>query len=292
MKYPVCLFTVVYPGCEDHLGRFMQSVEEQDTDQFELLVLNDGLPDFERFTNITKKLIHEYPVSGSIAKIREQGIDLLLESSYEKIVFADADDYFSSNRMRTAASALEKTDIYVNDLTTVDENGTILTPNYFSKRLNNEFVITNDYILQKNIMGLGNSAVRKSVLDKTDIPDSTIAVDWLIFTDQLLKGASAHFNNDCVTFYLQHDQNSAGLKNLTPERLIRALEVQIQNANYFAEVSAGHMKWLSNLEKLKTHLSKSDESINHWLNRLEKQLPDYPFWWEEIKILDQIITKL
>jgi len=291
LNYPVCLFTVVYSGCEPRLNRFMESVNEQDMDQFELLVLNDGLAGFEKFTQKTDKPIHEIPVNGSIAKVRERGIKLLLESNYEKIVFADADDYFSSNRMKAASNALENCDIYVNDLTTVDESESEITSNYISKRVGDHFEIEMDFIIHKNIMGLGNSAVKRSALKRIKIPATTIAADWMIFTDLLLQGCSAHFNNDCTTFYMQHDQNIAGLKKLTSERVQLAMKVQLQNAKYFAKKSTSHKKWLAKLEHLKAGLFEDNQKLKQSVTELEKKFPNYPLWWEEIKLLNELYSK-
>jgi len=292
MKNSICLFTVIYPGCEAWLPRFFESVAGQTRDDFDLMILNDGLTDAENLIPLAPHRFQLIPVRGTIAKVRQQGIDLLMDSDYEKIIFADADDYFSENRIEKAAETLEKADIYVNDLTSVEEQEKLIHKNYFSGRLGEQFEIKPDFILRKNIMGLGNSAVRKPVLRKIDIPDDTIAVDWLIFTDMLLRGCSAIFNSESVTFYRQHDNNTVGFKKITPQKIEHALSVQLQNAAYFAEVSAQHKEHYEKLKKLSSHLSKSDRHLQNYITQIERKLPEQPFWWEEIKTLDELNTDL
>ena len=292
MKNSICLFTVIYPGCEPWLPRFFESVAGQTRDDFDLMILNDGVTDAGNLIPPAPHRFQLIPVQGTTAKVRQQGIDLLMESDYKKIIFADADDYFSENRIEKSAEALETADIYVNDLTSVDEDENLIQKNYFSSRLGNQYEIEPDFILRKNIMGLGNSAVRKTGLRKINIPDNTIAIDWLIFTDMLLRGCSAIFNSECVTFYRQHDKNTAGFKKITPQKIEHALSVQLQNAAYFAEVSAKHEEHHENLKKLSSHLKKGEHHLQNYIMQIESILPDQPFWWEEIKTLDEFNTDL
>ena len=292
MKNSICLFTVIYPGCEPWLPRFFESVARQTRIDFDLMILNDGVTDAENLIPVNPGRFQLITVSGTIAKVRQQGIGLLMDSDYEKIIFADADDYFSENRIQKAAEALETADIYVNDLTSVDKAENLIQKNYFSGRLGREYEIEPDFILRKNIIGLGNSAVRKSMLREIDIPDDTIAVDWLIFTDMLLRGCSAVFNSECITFYRQHDNNTAGFKKITPQKIEHALSVQLQNAAYFAEVSAKHKEHYKKLKKLSSLLNKSSRHLQGYITEIEKTLPEQPFWWEEIKTLDELNTDL
>lgn len=288
MNSTITLFTVVYPGCEPYLEQFFRSIKAQDANGFELLVLNDGLKNLERYTGSLQNRIQEITVSGSIADVRKEGIRLLMDHPAEKIVFADADDYISPDRIRRSSEALNRYDIYVNDLTTVTHESKELTKHYLSKRLPDPFEIPKEFILEKNIIGLGNTSVRRSVLQDISIPSDTIAVDWMIFTDMLLRGASAIFKADSVSYYRQHEENTAGLRNLTIDKINRGLSVQIQNAAFFAYRSDLHKNHLDKLIELKLFLADNSHNIRLYKKKVEEILPDYPLWWEEIKTLDQL----
>ena len=282
------LFTVVYPGCEPYLEQFFSSVKVQDTDGFELMVLNDGLETLEKYTGGLRNRMEEIPVSGSIAEIRRRGIQLLMDRPFSKIIFTDADDYISPNRIRMASDALDRNDIYVNDLTTVSNNKKTITDHYLAKRLDNSFKVAPEYILEKNILGLGNTSIRQSTLRDIPIPSGTIAVDWMIFTDMLLRGASAIFKTDSVSFYRQHEQNTVGLKNLSIKKINHGITVQIQNATFFADRSDSHKNHLDKLLELKAFLADNNHNIHAYKQKVEEVLPDYPLWWEEIQTLDQL----
>lgn len=284
----ITLFTVVYPGCKPYLDRFFRSVREQEMQEFNLLVLNDGLENLESYAGDLYSRTEEISVSGTIAEVRQQGLRLLMDRPEEKIVFADADDYISTDRIQKANKVLESYDIYVNDLTTVTENEKIITENYLKNRLGDSFKIEDRFILKKNIIGLGNTSVRRTMIRDIQIPPSTVAVDWMIFTDMLLRGASAIFKADSISYYRQHNENTAGLKNLSPDKIRRGLNVQIQNAEYFAAVSESHKIYFEKLIELRSFLARNKENINLYMNKLEEILPDYPLWWEEVKTLDQL----
>lgn len=292
MKNSICLFTVIYPGCEPWLPRFFESVIGQTRDDFDLMILNDGLAGAEHVIPVAPNRLQLLPASGTIAKVRQQGIDLLIESDYEKIIFADADDYFSENRIEKAVEALAEADIYVNDLTAVDDAGNVIKEHYFTGRLGKKKEIDLEMILDKNIMGLGNTSVRSSALEPVEIPADTIAADWLIFTKLMLTGRKAIFNNDSVTYYRQHEQNTAGFKTLRPDRILRSLKVQEQQASYFAPQSEIHRERLKKIYLLKQYLGESDKHLDNYLETIEDLLPEQPFWWEEIKTLDEINTDL
>lgn len=289
MKNNITLFTIVYPGCEPYLARFFRSVQAQDFKHFDLLILNDGFKNLQQFTGEIGSQIDEVPVSGTIAEIRMHGLQILTNRPEGKVVFADADDYISSDRIRKADAALDQYDIYVNDLTTVIDDGQILTKNYLQNRLGDEFQIDWEFILDKNVIGLGNTSVRKSALRKLLIPLDTIAVDWMIFTDMLLRGATAIFISDSESFYRQHDQNTAGLKNLSAEKIRRALRVQIQNASFFKGESQSHKDHFEKLLELCSFLSYADDNITIYTQKVEDQLSEFPLWWEEIQTLDRLL---
>jgi len=280
-----CLFTVIYPGCEPYLPRFFKSVSEQTRDEFDLLILNDGLENPMQHIPVREKRLTLIPVSGTIAKVREEGIRILDNSDYETVIFADADDFMSANRVEASMLALEYADIYANDVSTVDEQDNEIDSLLFSGRLGDECIIETSFITDKNILGLGNTAIRKDALIAMKIPKDTIAVDWYFFTHLLLSGRSALFRNDSTTLYRQHEANTAGLGRITPERFRHALKVQLQHAESLSGFSDVYIQRLDKLLALKKYL-ESEANLQRYLEHLKQNLPASLFWWEEVKTLD------
>lgn len=143
-----------------YLVDFLESLERQSARQFDLLICNDGLHDFD-FSRFDLN-IRFVDCSGTPAAIREQGIKLLIDRGYDIAIFGDSDDYFDNMRVENALSLLERYDLVVNDVSLVDQEGNMLLENYFSHRIRHLEEIDCDFVADKNIFGLSNTAVRLS----------------------------------------------------------------------------------------------------------------------------------
>ena len=87
-------------------------------------------------------------------------------------------------------------------------------------------IVDFEFIKDKNIFGLSNTAIKLEDIKKFIIPDTLIAVDWYIFSLLLIKGNKAVFTNETVSYYRQYEQNTVGLKNLDEKSFLKALEVK------------------------------------------------------------------
>ena len=131
------------------------------------------------------------------------------------------------------------------------------------------------------MIGLGNSAVKKSLLIDLKIPKQLIAVDWYIYS-KIIKDFEAAFIRECVTFYRQHDLNVVGVSK----------DNNISRLNYILKVKEIHYQSLSQNEiAFKPYLLKVRDQINK-LNQLKEidlsQLNNKNinfFWWEESNYL-------
>lgn len=217
-------FTVFYPGAEDFFHDFASSLVKQTVKDFDLVFINDGMPDMEGY-------LAQYPPlnwveineSGSPEKIREKGLIALKSQGYNIIVLGDADDVFADTRVDVSRNLLKSYDIVVNDLTPFNSRG-IIAKKWFSNRLENETKIDLNFILDKNIFGLSNTAFNAECIDSDmSIREDTVATDWLIFFDMLRKGCNAVFTNSTETLYRQHTENVAGLGKITKTYVSRGV---------------------------------------------------------------------
>lgn len=283
-----CVFTVIYPGFEKFWSDFVNSIENQDSAAFDLFILNDGVTDFyKQLSNCSKKII-QVSATGVISEIREQGIKWLTESHYDHIVFADVDDYLSPNRVSKSVEMLQEADIYVNDISTASKEGIIIEEYYFSNRLKNGRQLDFRFLLNKNIMGLGNTAIRRKALQNIKIPRDIISVDWFLFTNLLLNGKKAVFSNEAITYYRQHDANSIGFKKADKKRIMKAVEAHYRHASYFSSVSELHKEYFRHIKQLKKYLSLNKRNVDLYVEGVQKSIGPFPFWWEEVKTLDEL----
>ena len=197
---------------ERFLIDFFDSLSRQTYDKFDVVVVNDG---YDNFNDIKKKYqklsIVELPYSKTVAKNREYGINYCIDEKYDVIVFGDSDDYFSDNRVEKSIEFLSNHDIVVNDLTLFDNTG-IVEHKYISNRVNNKSIIHFNFIKDKNIFGMSNTAINLNILDKVAFDKSLVAVDWFMFKNLLKLDYKAIFTNETISYYRQYSGNTIGLQ--------------------------------------------------------------------------------
>jgi sugar O-acyltransferase (sialic acid O-acetyltransferase NeuD family) len=276
----IAFLTTLFPICEKYLHDFLQSLTNQTWKEFDLIVLNDGFNDFTRFKEQYNNLnIIEIPSANNIAKNREALIKFSLVNNYDIAVFGDIDDYFSSNRIEKSLHLLGECDVVVNDLTTIFD-GEVATKNIFSKRLQNGEVIATNFILEKNIFGLTNTAINLQGLRHLDIlfNKELIAVDWFFYSKLLLLQKKAIFTNETISFYRQYNKNTAGLGVLTKESILKSIKVKEQHYRLLSKKHIIFKKLLSDSLKL-SEIVKNESELKA-IERKNNSLSLSLFWWE------------
>ena len=259
----IAFLTVVFPKNKHFLLKFFNSLSNQSYKKFDLLVINDGIKDLQNYKdNFNNLNIIDINLNSSQVKNREVGINYCIENKYDILIFGDSDDYFESNRVEKSIELLKNNDIVVNDLNLFDENG-IHQKMYLSNRLANYQIIDFDFIKNKNIFGLSNTAINLQDLAKVELSNELIALDWYIFSKFLIGGKKAIFTNETVTYYRQHEQNTIGLKQLDELSFKKGLNVKMQ-----------HYKMLNKYFEI---------DLNKLANKkFTKKKINHPLWWEQI----------
>jgi hypothetical protein len=272
------LVTFIYPNAVRFLDDFIKSINLQTTKNFNVLIFNDGVLDGDFFF---KKLNIDYQfidVKGTPAEIRYEAFRFLKSSSAVKIIFQDSDDIMSANRMETCINYLDVNFLVCNDLDLIDNEGNLISVNVWSSRLKNNFLFNYNWIKKFNIVGLGNTAIRKELLNQ-DMQYSRrepLATDWFLFYQLLEKSKKQGiFVNSCKTLYRQHIDNIAGLGAINEKRLNQA--VRVKKSHYEALIDIGYdfKKELVEVEKIE---EKQEKSI-----KINVKQP--LFWWEETEII-------
>ena len=273
-------FTVIYPGVEAYLDDFLLSLSLQSIKEFDLFIVNDGITNVERWVERYSELsIQIYPCNGSIAKIRETALNEIVALGYSYVVFGDSDDFFSCNRIEVVMNKLQHYDVVVNDLSPVDEHGTLVYRRYLSNRYSNDCQITSHDILSKNIFGLTNTAVRVDKMLLPLFPDNLVAVDRFIFSVLLLNGCSAGFTNEVESYYRQHGINIAGIGKVTDVQIMRT--VIVKKYHYCALKDYADFYH----EKCLLYNDLNDDLLNDsfkqkYIEAVQQNQYEFPFWWE------------
>jgi glycosyltransferase involved in cell wall biosynthesis len=197
---------------EQFLIDFFDSLSIQTNKNFDVVVINDGYKGFEKIKERYGKLnLIELFCSKTPAKNREFGINFCKDEKYKVLIFGDSDDYFSDNRVELSLSALNNNDIVVNDVSLFDDGG-IYETMYISNRLEDNSQISSEYIQNKNIFGLSNTAINLDILEEVIFDEGLVAVDWYLYKKLLKNRSNAIFINKTITYYRQYKDNTVGLQ--------------------------------------------------------------------------------
>jgi sugar O-acyltransferase (sialic acid O-acetyltransferase NeuD family) len=279
-KPKVALLTTIFEMDNEIIHDFFSSLCIQTYKEFVLIVLNDGFKCFEKVKNKYSSLkIIEIPAADSIAKNRQCLVNYAMMNNYDMAVFGDIDDYFSENRISTVVRLLKNTDIVVNDLTAFNKKGT-LQERIFSNRVKDLQEITAEFVLEKNIFGMTNTAVNLNILSKKEVcfPSDLIAVDWYFFSRLLSRGARAVFTNQAISYYRQHESNTVGIGYSTRDSIDLAIKVKL---NHYLNMSIDFPEYVVLSEKValfKYELNHNENFSSHieFKNKNSSSL----LWWE------------
>ncbi|OBT09103.1 hypothetical protein A9267_08815 [Shewanella sp. UCD-FRSSP16_17] len=276
----IALLTTLYPLDTQIVIDFFNSLSAQSEANFDIIVLNDGFSDFKSIKQHFPKLrIIELPSERNIAKNRESLIKFAKKEGYEIAIFSDIDDTFSTNRVEISIKELAVSDIVVNDLTSI-KGDTLVNRNVYSKRLTDGQFVDSNFILDKNIFGLSNTAINMNIVDYKSVsfPKDLIAVDWYFFSSLLMRGARAKFISNVVTFYRQHDSNTVGLAGFSADKIKKILKVKKIHYERMSEFFP-IFKLLSDELNVKSKLILDEKYFDVFLSSCTKNIHS-PLWWE------------
>ena len=274
-------FTVVYPKALPYFEDVCESALNQTNSDFDFLVVNDGCDSI-----VLKKLLTglDYTILnavGSPSENRQQGINFARTFGYQYILFCDADDTFVPKRHKKTILEFEQTgaDIIVSNLNVVDVNLKPIIKDYFSKELPDNQWIDGDFIKEKNIFGMSNTALRLDKLkNNVAIPETPIA-DWLLFSILLNKGLKAKYINDSLVNYRQYENNLIGINRFDLDSFKRLAKLKYNHYKLLVDCGfSQYKKLLSDTEEL---LFFSDKSIEKIINS-QMLIHEQPLWWQII----------
>ena len=209
----IAFLTTIFPMNKQYLYDFFDSLKNQTCQNFDVIVVNDGYKEFDELKSAYNQTLNiiELQYSNTPAKNREYGINYCIDNSYDILVFGDSDDYFEKNRIEKSLELLKEYDVVVNDLSLFDESA-VYEEKYLSHRLKNFEVVEPEFIKDKNIFGMTNTAIKLESISKVTFDNNIVAVDWYLFKSLLEQGLKAVFTNETVSLYRQYENNTVGLE--------------------------------------------------------------------------------
>lgn len=284
----IAVLSVVFPSARRFLGDYLESLERQTYKDFDVIIVNDNVPDFGKISLRHDLNIREIPSGKNIARNRELGINYAKKEGYDYLVFSDSDDMSAPDRVEKSITLLEHNDVVVNDITTMDKNGKILKKHYIGRRIKGGSRIMPDFIRDKNICGFGNSAIRLSCLKEKAVFDPhLIAVDWYFFTSLIQKGCKAVFTDKTISYYRIYAGNMAGVGPRLNEAKIKS-DLFIMSAHYKA--LAGKGRYFKDRYKKLADLQKNIKNSGYaraYIDSIKSRRDINPVWWEHIRLPEE-----
>ena len=170
------LIVYIYPKAVPYFDELCASILAQTDQNFQVVFFSDGVSDdfFQRlpFTNTV------IPIEGSPLRIRFKSLQILKKSLFKQFIFLDADDTMTDNRVAVLKEKLRSVSLICNDLNLMDKNGAIFEENIWKERLPEDYSFDFNFLKNKNIVGLGNTAFRRELLESTLTYSPTPLIAW------------------------------------------------------------------------------------------------------------------
>lgn len=270
----LAVVTFFYPNAVVYISGFLNCIQQQTAQNFTLIVFNDGVQNISSLFSKYNNNIIFVEVTGTLTQVRFQAFEYLKTSNFEKIIFQDIDDEMTANRVDVLSKLLENHSIVSNDLSLVNNSGVMYSKAIWSDKIKDLFEFDDTFIKRKNIVGIGNSGIRKDILS-TKITYSSMpkVADWFMFYQLMYFGKfKALFTTQCQTLYRQHEDNMAGVKNFDKDRLDYVIMVKLSHYQGLKDVGFQVEDDINELNLLHTKI----KNITN-MPAIKQNL----FWWDE-----------
>lgn len=275
-------FSVVYPQALPYFKEVCDCARKQKRKDFDVVVVNDGCD-----KNAIEVLLHGLKANiinsaGTIAENRLAGIEYAKRQQYKYLLFCDADDTFTSNRHERTIKEFETSgaDIIVCNLNVADEKCKPIIKDYFSLEIPNDRWIDADFLRNKNIIGMSNTALRVSAVpDSIKVPNIPI-VDWYLFTILLIKGLKAKYISDSMVNYRQYNANMIGITKFDVPSFRKL--AKHKQTHYQMLVENGYSQYQKLFNESIVFDNLTDEEIKQLVCRKLKAHKQ-PLWWQIIE---------
>ena len=224
----VAFGTVVYPAALGYQNEYVSSINSQIGQEFDVLLVNDGLSAAQR-AKIESSLAHHvaWVLPNRQMTIPELRVELLRKAGdfgYDVVVLGDFDDTFSPRRIVSMVNYLS--DEFAFCYHNLDVGGSPL--------FNALPVVTSsvESILDSNYLGFGNTAIRPQALPQglfDELADAPAVFDWYFYSLLLLSSVKGCLVPGSLTNYRQHDANTVGAQRATRAEVEKEVAVKYEH---------------------------------------------------------------
>lgn len=297
-KKKIIFGTVYYSSAKKYIGQFLGSLKNQTLKDFTLCIINDGAENLNAVLKPHKRDLKIIVVKPKRRLTQAELRGLLIRQAYklkaDVLVFGDIDDFFGKSRLEKTVKKIDGHAFVFNNIVLVDFRGKSYSRSLFIRKDLQKDIKDNKAILDKNMLGLSNTALNLPIanMQGIKIPKNIVAVDWWIFSKLLLNGNKGKYINDTASFYRQHDDNLVGGRGILNERLLdTGIKAKLAQYSYFSRLGGkDYSDRLKDIEKLMDFL-KDKNNRHRYIKTINNKLANKKLaWWENIKTLKELET--
>lgn len=263
--------SVVYQTALKYLDDFLNSLNEQTYQQFEILLINDDLEKdvlntyIQKYENLSGKTTVLKAAAGQAYYLLR--ILLLKEAKRRNgtiLILGDCDDFFSRDRVAAVVSEYDpEVWFFYNEILDFDHKAVMPPMPEDTKSICD--------IGEQNYLGLSNTAVNLEKLNM-DFLDSlqegkTSIFDWYLFSRIVLAGGSGKYLCRGKSYYRIHEMNLAGIMQSKDHAQSKEIEIKLEHYRLLR-------KYSRYIEEL-----LADYSANNIETRLGDRCSQKYFWW-------------
>lgn len=271
--------SVVFIEALDYFDDFMESLQKQTLQDFDILLINDNIPVNllqdklkskkwiceERIHITDKNLQHLLP-----HELRIELLNKALEYKTDLLILLDCDDKAKSNRIEEAARQYyDKYSFFYNEILQFD--GRKIMP--WMPSVTDKI----DFLLEKNYLGLSNSAINMRHITKEFIESlregKTKIFDWYLFSRMLLNGMMGIRVDNTCTYYRIYHANIAGVSKCTKELLEKEKQVKLMHYQLMRKYDRRYERLIDKYKKLRDDRVNcdSDSKLYFWWGLLAEE---------------------
>lgn len=269
--------TVIYNAALKYKDDFINSINAQIADDFEVLIINDDVA-VQEMNSIQQRILHktkivQKPNEMSIAELRVFLIEQAKKNGCQLLILGDFDDTFQENRISSIRNHFCMAyGFYYNNLCTMDRSNVF---KWLPETCENV-----SCILEGNFLGLSTTALNLDAFSEdfiNSLYECNIPIfDWYLFLRLLLYKKKGLYIKNTTTFYRIHENNIAGILKKDEISLKKELQLKLKLYSLLRKYSPQ----IETIYKKYKEIEK--DNYESYINPNTKG-----FWWNNFQIYNK-----
>lgn len=278
----LAFLTCIYPDARPYWRPYIESLKNQTHRDFTLFLACDGFK--PAASEVSGLPVEMRDFQGTPVQVRKDALKWCAEEGIDGIIWGDADDIFTPNRVERFASAFKTHPLIFHDMTLFSENPKLGKP-MIGNRLRDGQLVTAQDVVEFNLLGLSNTGFKTDLIQGhlNSIPDHLVAFDWTFFSLIMTNGTNAYYMSEALTEYRQHPKSLTSIESPSPESIRLAVKVKSQHFEVLAQSNPKLKSLASSFKNLEIMLKANGPDATKYVQQAMSRQKPGTLWWELAK---------